>query len=163
MAKMRRCIGSAKFGIEAHEAPPADFPVQPSQKDGLGRMCKPHWNQYTSALRKAALARKAEGAETPAAAKAATTKPARKRRSKTDQPMAHIGRKPKAPKPESAKVKEAKAVLAAIDALPGPEAVKAMGTDEAQTALDVVNGSRGFGSGLEETFESDVRAILAEV
>jgi hypothetical protein len=56
---MRRCIGSAKFGIEAHEAPPAEFPAQPSQKDGLGRMCKPHWNQYTSALRKAALARKA--------------------------------------------------------------------------------------------------------
>jgi len=60
MADMRKCIGSAKFGIEAHEAPVADFPVQPSQRDGLGRMCKPHWNQYTTALRKAALARKAE-------------------------------------------------------------------------------------------------------
>ena len=59
MADMRRCIGSANFGIEAHEAPVTDFPAQPSQKDGLGRMCKPHWNQYTSALRKAALARKA--------------------------------------------------------------------------------------------------------
>jgi hypothetical protein len=59
MADMRKCIGSAKFGIEAHEAPVGDFPAQPSQKDGLGRMCKPHWNQYTSALRKAALARKA--------------------------------------------------------------------------------------------------------
>jgi hypothetical protein len=59
MADMRRCIGSANFGIEAHEAPTDDFPVQPSQKDGLGRMCKTHWNQYTSALRKAALARKA--------------------------------------------------------------------------------------------------------
>ena len=61
MADMRKCIGSAKFGIEAHEAPVDDFPAQPSQKDGLGRMCKPHWNQYTSALRKAALARKADG------------------------------------------------------------------------------------------------------
>jgi len=59
MADMRKCIGSAKFGIEAHEAPVNDFPIQPSQKDGLGRMCKPHWNQYTAALRKAALARKA--------------------------------------------------------------------------------------------------------
>ena len=59
MADMRKCIGSTKFGIEAHEAPPEDFPTQPSQKDGLGRMCKPHWNQYTTALRKAALARKA--------------------------------------------------------------------------------------------------------
>ena len=59
MADMRKCIGSAKFGIEAHEAPVGDFPAQPSQKDGLGRMCKPHWNEYTTALRKAALARKA--------------------------------------------------------------------------------------------------------
>jgi len=66
MADMRKCIGSAKFGIEAHEAPVGDFPTQPSQKDGLGRMCKPHWNQYTSALRKAALARKAaEGGAVP--------------------------------------------------------------------------------------------------
>ena len=58
-ATLRRCIGSSRYGIEAHEAPVDDFPAQPSQKDGLGRMCKPHWNQYTSALRKAALARKA--------------------------------------------------------------------------------------------------------
>jgi len=54
MTDLRRCIGSARFGIEAHEAPVTYFPAQPSQKDGLGRMCKPHWNQYTSALRKAA-------------------------------------------------------------------------------------------------------------
>jgi len=59
MADARKCIGSAQFGIEAHEAPVGDFPAQPSQKDGLGRMCKPHWRQYTSALRKAALVRKA--------------------------------------------------------------------------------------------------------
>lgn len=59
MADTRRCIGSAKFGIEAHEAPVTEFPAQPSQKDGLGRMCKPHWNAYTNALRKASIARKA--------------------------------------------------------------------------------------------------------
>lgn len=59
MTDMRKCIGSTKFGIEAHEAPVTDFPAQPSQKDGFGRMCKPHWNQYTNALRKAAVARKA--------------------------------------------------------------------------------------------------------
>jgi hypothetical protein len=63
MADMRKCIGSAKFGIEVHEAPITEFPAQPSQKDGLGRMCKPHWNQYTNALRKAALARKAAEGE----------------------------------------------------------------------------------------------------
>jgi hypothetical protein len=56
---MRHCIGSTKFAIEAHEAPASDFPIQPSQKDGLGRMCHIHWRQYTNALRKAAVARKA--------------------------------------------------------------------------------------------------------
>jgi hypothetical protein len=65
---MRRCIGSKTFGIESHEAPVTDFPAQPSQKDGLGRMCKPHWRQYTNALRKAAVARKAaDAAAEPAA------------------------------------------------------------------------------------------------
>jgi hypothetical protein len=59
-AGMRRCIGSAKFGIEAHKAPVDDFPVQASAKDGLGRMCKPHWTEYTRELRKASVARKAE-------------------------------------------------------------------------------------------------------
>src|SRR5687767_13276818 len=66
-AGMRRCIGSATFGIEAHEAPVDDFPVQPSQRDGLGRMCKPHWRQYTNALRKAAVSRKAAETATDAA------------------------------------------------------------------------------------------------
>ena len=70
---LRRCIGSATFGIEAHEAPPDEFPAQPSQRDGLGRMCKPHWNQYTSALRRAALARKA--AEDVAPAEVAPAEP----------------------------------------------------------------------------------------
>lgn len=60
MPDLRRCIGSARFGIEAQEAPVPDYPVQPSQKDGLGRLCKPHWSQYTTALRKAAAAAKAD-------------------------------------------------------------------------------------------------------
>jgi hypothetical protein len=64
MDDMRKCIGSTKFGIEAHEAPLGDFPIQPSQKDGLGRMCKPHWTEYTRALRTASLASQAEGKET---------------------------------------------------------------------------------------------------
>ena len=63
MAELRRCIGSAKYEIVAHEAPVEDFPAQPSQRDGVGRMCKTHWNQYTTALRKAALARKAADAD----------------------------------------------------------------------------------------------------
>ena len=56
---MRRCIGSTVFGIEAHEAPIDDFPVQASAKDGLGRMCRSHWTEYTRALRKASVASKA--------------------------------------------------------------------------------------------------------
>ena len=78
MTDMRRCIGSAKFGIEAHEAPVTDFPAQPSQKDGLGRMCKPHWNEYTNALRKAALARKAAEGEAPPS-RSPSPEPSRKR------------------------------------------------------------------------------------
>jgi hypothetical protein len=79
---LRRCIGSARFGIEAHEAPVEDFPKQPSQKDGLGRMCRAHWNAYTAGLARDAKARKAavEGApaepETPAPVE---PEPARKR------------------------------------------------------------------------------------
>ena len=57
---IRRRIGSSRFGMEAHDADAGDFPVQPSQKDGLGRMCKPHWRLYTNALRKAAVARMAD-------------------------------------------------------------------------------------------------------
>jgi hypothetical protein len=63
MAEMRQCIGSKTFGIEPHDAPVEAFPVQPSRKDGLGRLCKVHWNQYTTALRRTALERKA--AESP--------------------------------------------------------------------------------------------------
>ena len=59
----RRCIGSKRFGIEPHEAPVDDFPKQPSQKDGLGRMCIEHWQAYTVGLRRDALARKAKHAQ----------------------------------------------------------------------------------------------------
>ena len=66
MADVRKCIGSTRFGIEAHEAPVEDFPVQPSQKDGLGRLCRVHWKQYTTALRKAAAAKAEPAGEGPA-------------------------------------------------------------------------------------------------
>jgi len=84
---LRRCIGSKRFGIEAHEAPVEDFPKQPSQKDGLGRMCKAHWNAYTASLARDAKARKAaEGGDTATTipedpgAGAADPEPRRKRR-----------------------------------------------------------------------------------
>jgi hypothetical protein len=110
MAELRRCIGSAKFGIEAHDAPVADFPVQPSQKDGLGRMCKPHWNQYTTALRKAALARKAAEEQAAATPEVAAAKPA----------TASTGR---ARKPATAKALKTTAVVEdTSDAAPAAEA-----------------------------------------
>jgi hypothetical protein len=43
-------------------------------------MCKPHWNQYTSALRKAALARKAAEGAPPEPEPAAEPEPARAKR-----------------------------------------------------------------------------------
>lgn len=55
---MRRCVGSTRYAIEAHDDLAENFPVQPSAKDGLGRMCKPHWRQYTSGLARDAKARK---------------------------------------------------------------------------------------------------------
>lgn len=83
MADMRRCIGSARFGIEPHDASIDDFPKQPSQKDGLGRMCKTHWNLYTKGLAREAKARKAaEGTvegDVLAIEEAAVNKPAEKR------------------------------------------------------------------------------------
>ena len=36
--QLRRCIGSTRIGIEAHDADASDFRVQPSQKEGLGRI-----------------------------------------------------------------------------------------------------------------------------
>ncbi|MEX1171251.1 MAG: hypothetical protein WEG56_01445 [Chloroflexota bacterium] len=91
MADMRKCIGSAKFGIEAHEAPPDEFPAQPSQKDGLGRMCKPHWNQYTNALRKAALARKAAEAAPVEPVPTEEPAPARARRKRLNKVLVPEG------------------------------------------------------------------------
>lgn len=90
---LRRCIGSLKFGIAAHDASVADFPVQPSQKDGLGRLCKPHWAEYTRALRKAALARQ------PAPAAVAEMEPVtadevEAKASKTDRAKAKPAAKP---------------------------------------------------------------------
>ena len=54
--ELRRCMGSARFDIEPHEAPTAEFPKQPSRKDGLGTMCAEHWRAYVKALREARMA-----------------------------------------------------------------------------------------------------------
>ena len=80
---LRRCIGSARFGIEAHDAPVEDFPAQPSQKDGLGRMCKTHWNAYTAGLARDAKARKAAAPTAEPDPAPATPATARSRKAKS--------------------------------------------------------------------------------
>jgi hypothetical protein len=87
MAELRKCIGSTRFGIEAHEAPVEDFPVQPSQKDGLGRMCKVHWSQYTAGLARDANARK-EASAGAGASEPVETKPGRAKGAKASEPSA---------------------------------------------------------------------------
>lgn len=57
LVDLRMCTGSRRFGIEPHQAPPDDFPREPSQKDGVGRMCRLHWRQYTAGLARDAKAR----------------------------------------------------------------------------------------------------------
>jgi hypothetical protein len=131
--ELRRCKGSARFGIEPHEAPASEFPVQPSRKDGLGVMCKTHWTAYTRALRQAAKGRKStetEGDVLAGAVDAAIARKAKPRR--------------KAPKVD-AKVAEAEALIAEVDALPGPEAVKRNGDPDVQAALETVAAANGHG------------------
>ena len=86
----RRCIGSKRFGIEPHDAKVEEFPKQPSQKDGLGRMCKTHWNAYTTGLARDAKARKAakpgEARSDAADASPASVEPARKRAKPVTEP-----------------------------------------------------------------------------
>ncbi|MFO7533527.1 MAG: hypothetical protein R6W93_13790 [Candidatus Limnocylindrales bacterium] len=55
--ELRRCKGSARFGIEPHEAPLSQSPKQPSRMDGLGTMCTEHWRAYVKGLREAREAR----------------------------------------------------------------------------------------------------------
>jgi hypothetical protein len=62
--ELRRCTGSARFGIEPHEIPVSDFPVQPSRKDGLSTMRTEHWRAYVRGLREAREVLKAADATT---------------------------------------------------------------------------------------------------
>jgi hypothetical protein len=79
MAETRRCVGSVRFGIEAHDAPIGGFSVQASQKDGLSRMCTTHWKAYVAGLAREAKDRQAAIAASEAAlASAADTQPTRK-------------------------------------------------------------------------------------
>lgn len=159
---MRRCIGSERFGIVAHEAPVADFPLQPSQKDGIGRMCKPHWREYTNGLRRDQLARQAAGAEaqpTPrdqakaarSEASEAIANEARKGRAKRQEARAAAKATPapsptrpaKAPKvtAEPDDVRAARKLLAEVDTLGGTAYLEAISRDDVQNALRIMAGT----------------------
>ena len=129
MADMRKCIGSAKFGIKAHEAPVGDFPTQPSQKDGLGRMCKPHWGEYTNALRKAALARKAAPASVAGVDRAKADKAAGKAATAALRGQARGAKLAKKPepirtRPARGRKTEGEQIVDAVDAAIAREAAK---------------------------------------
>lgn len=82
--QLRKCIGSERYGIKPHEVPIDEFPKQPSQKDGLGRMCRTHWNEYTAGLARDRKARQADDAA------AAATAPARAKPAKARKPDAPV-------------------------------------------------------------------------
>jgi len=130
----RRCIGSATFGIEPHQAALADFPLQPSRKDGIGLLCKPHWTLYTRSLRQAARARATLDAtateQEPAVGPAVPPREARIKR---------------APKPAAVDpaLTAARALVDQVDALPADEYVKRVGDDDVQTALAVIASGNG--------------------
>lgn len=145
MAPARRCIGSTRFGIEAHDAAVEDFPRQPSQKDGLGRLCKLHWTEYTRGLRAAALERSGTDAT-------ATTTPAVVKKDaapKTDHGRSSRGKRPNtatvAASTKVAKVPAAKQVLDEVDRKGGAAYVAAIASDEVQAALEAV-GTQGHGA-----------------
>lgn len=133
---MRQCVGSKTFGIEPHMAPREDFPVQPSRKDGLGVMCKTHWREYTGALRKASLERKAQGIEAPPTATYTDLVEAAERR------RAKRGLPPK-PAPE---LVAAKTLVDEVEKLPADEYVARVGDDDVQAALETV-GKASTGAG----------------
>ena len=131
----RLCAGSTKFGIPQHRAPVADFPVQPSGKDGLGRMCRAHWTEYTGALRRAANKRK--GIEpTPA-----REKPGRAPRAAAAPTAPRAPRTPRAAT-SGVEVTAARATIAAADKLGGRAYLDAIASDEMQAALQVLAGTR---------------------
>ena len=138
---LRRCVGSARFGIEAHEAPITDFPAQPSQPDGLGRMCREHWKAYTAGLRTDALARKAS--EAGAAVEGSASGPdAAARKTKKATPRAKATRQ-RTPSANAAELERAEALISEVDALPADQAVRRVGEADVQAAFEVSAAGRG--------------------
>jgi hypothetical protein len=143
--EMRRCTGSARFGIEPHEAPVSTFPKQPSRPDGLGTMCAEHWKAYVKGLREARATKPTTKREQRAAERTATkdTRPAAKATTKRERRRSPMVHKPPA---DAAEVAKAEALVAAVDALPADQMVERVGQDDVQAALEVI-GNNGNGRG----------------
>ncbi len=123
----RRCKGSERFGIKPHDAPKRDFPKQPSQPDGLGRMCTTHWKAYVKGLRADAIARETADAGPVAVAQEdqrARTKPAKKPRAAKAEPAV------------DEKLVAAEALIAEVDKLSGPDHVARVAEKDTQDALE---------------------------
>ena len=123
VAEMRRCHGSARFGIEPHEAPASTFPKQPSRKDGLGVMCTEHWKAYVKGLREARLA--AAGAASPVDEVATEAIATTSRTPTTATPAANAD-----------EVAKAEALIAEVDALPAEQMAQRVGDADVQAALE---------------------------
>jgi hypothetical protein len=157
--ELRRCAGSARFGIEAHEGPVSTFPKQPSRKDGLGTMCAPHWKAYVKGLREARAAGSQATPEPGAGPAEPLQEPAKAttKRERRRTPMAHLPKattkrtRTAAPSPA---VAAAEALIAEVDALPGPEHVKRVGDDDVQAALETVANGGTAETPLGETIDA---------
>lgn len=167
---LRRCIGSERYGIPAHEAPVAEFPLQPSQKDGIGRMCKPHWTDYTRGLRRDQVARAA--GQTAAAAEPTAKDEAKQARSvaaEASVKKAKAARKPKAAKAPTAKqtadsaaLRKARALLTRTEKLGGRAYLDAVASDPVQDALRLV-ASTSSGPEVHEALHERFIEVKAEV
>ena len=145
----RRCTGSARFGIEPHEAPVSTFPKQPSRKDGLGTMCAEHWKAYVKGL---AADRRARGsvaardvipgtggqlALTASGAKKIDAALARNARKAATEPT-----KVAKPTANADAIAKAEMLIAEVDALPADQHLTRVGDDEVQRAFETVAAAR---------------------
>ena len=180
--KTRRCIGSARFGIEPHDAPLKDFPTA-AQPEGRPRahvrraLARVRQGPQRRAQGEAGRGRAARGPQrddTPEYATAdevATAKSTRRQAAKTAKATTKRERRrtPMAsqPVPASPKVRKARETLAATEML-GRHRVhrRPSARDEVQAALETVNGHGHAGEpsdGLTPEQAEAIEAIATEL
>jgi hypothetical protein len=160
--ELRRCTGSARFGIEPHDAPITDFPKQPSRKDGLGTMCREHWKAYVKGLtadRKArAVALMTDTGEAVPLPKTAAKK--------VDTAIARAAKPKRAPAAKPAAnadaVAEAEALIAEVDAMAAPEALARIGDPDVQAAFELAGEAESHGRGADTSLDGAIDADTEE-